>query len=244
MPLPRLPPSPPLPIPWVRPWLSVATQAVQERAARELEAAHERARRSEEQLGALDATFVQTGAAEANRLVLHRSNTPLSPDSAHDDANHGKKSDVLKNAADAATQRLWECQAQLSEARRSNALLQVRMVATLHGLALLVPLRLPASSWIACPMHLRYRCPQAELATTCDEFERRVAASVRSSLRQERQKLASGQRSQVQKHVQRALAKATLDRERMLVRVRAEMAQAAQLPQQPHAPDSSDVMMI
>ena len=191
---------------------------MQERAARELEAAHERARRSEEQLGALDATIVQTGAdAEAARAALHHHSSAPAPTSVSDEATHGVRSEALKNAADAATQRLWECQAQLSEARRSNALLQ------------------------------------AELSATCDEFESRIAAAVRSSLRQERQKYALEQRSQIQKHVQRALAKATLDRERMLVRVRAEMAaaqhQVAQeesRAQQPHhqAPDSSDVLMI
>lgn len=191
-------------------------QTVQERAARELEAAHERARRSEEQLGALGATIVQTGAnTEAARAALQSRSTASSSTSAVDEESHGKRSEVLKDAADAATQRLWECQAQLSEARRSNALLQ------------------------------------AELAATCDEFESRVAVAVQSSIRKERHKLASEQRAEIQKHVRRALAKATLDRERMLVRVRAEMAEQSgaaalqrEASQQSRAPDSSDVMMI
>ena len=124
-----------------------AVTAVQERAAREVEAAHERARRSADEhraaVSMLQAKNLAHPGTDANMSVSSNiadsvsavtgagnaaewQSTAKSPAAAQAHAGAATlREDALKRAADSATQRLWQAQAQLTEALRSNALAQV-----------------------------------------------------------------------------------------------------------------------
>ena len=169
-----------------------AVTAVQERAAREVEAAHERARRSADQHRAAVSMLEARGAnISASSTVASGASARTGAGNAPDRQSPAEnpaaakalagaatvREDALKRAADSATQRLWQAQAQLTEALRSNALVQVPLPTLLadsliggmqpaHPLAPTCCRTLTPLLFSCVCLNARFGLVQAELATT------------------------------------------------------------------------------